>query len=423
MRNWFGILVVLVFGFACAKDRPFLSGHVRRAHDAIMVPCDPYGLGKNHTCIVFSAAFRENLYVYNATAGEMVLSPMGYFPLKVRVGRSTDHLFPVVSADPKVPFMYALDHNEGLLYPIRLFATDTARSFEEPKSVQFTKAPHKMAAVDVTDKIIGIGTYPDDGSIEIFGFEKTTGRRDPKIASKTVKVGVKPNYIEIDHDRKVAVISDQQDRNIHVLDLANIDDVLMKGAAHTIKTIAVPRAIDRIYLSQRDFGAGPQLYAVLLAAIGNDVAVINVDKQRLEGNVILSEYPMAAYFPDNKSATCCSGKRNWFSVATIKGDLHYIVINNESGGLRLEKSTVVEMTSEDNLVLGKLHVRKIVGGYVEPDSSIDRELLCSSNRYSFYISSYGNSRSYLNTETVEQEAHGYSCEGEASASRFGYKAN
>lgn len=421
MRIWLGLILFLLWSSSCAKERPYLSGHVKRASDAIMVPCDPYGLGNNHQCVVFAASFREHLYAYNATAGEMVLAPMGYFPLKIRVGTATDLLVPVTSADPRVPFMFALDHGDGKLYPIRLFPADNEASFSTSKPVQLTKTPLNMAALDVADKIITFGTHPDDGAIEILAFDKKTGQRESKHAPITIKVGTRPHHVQIDSDRKVAVFSDEKSNALHVLDLSNIDDVVTKAALHKIKSITLARPIDRLYLSTRDFGTGAHLYAMVLSTTGNDVALVDIDGAKLEAELKLDEFPMAGYFPDEKCSTCCSGKKNWFSVVTVKGNLNYIVISQNGLGFSLEKSTVVELTSENNLSLSKLHVRKIIGGHIPRDTSIDREVLCSSDRQVFYISSFGASRSYLNIEPVEVEAHGYSCEGEASASRFGYK--
>lgn len=408
---------------SCAKERPYLSGHIKRAHDAVMVPCDPYGLGKFHTCLVFSAAFRESLYVFDATAGEMVLAPMSYFPLKIKVGRLTDHLVIVMSEEKRFPWMFALDHAKALVFPVRLFPDGKMRSFSEPESQALPKAPFKMAVLDVAGKLIGIATLPNEGGIELWAFERETGKINSTIAAKAIKVGTRPTHVEIDRDRKVAVISDEGEKNIHVLDLANIDDVLTKGSAPSLKTISVDMPMERVYLSRRDFGAGSQLYAIGLSVSGNDITLVNIDGSAKEASITLAEYPMAAYFPDDKSDPCCEGIKHWFSVATIKGNLIYVVVKRENAAVKLEKSTVVELTSENNLSLSKLSVCKILGGYVEPDSSVDRENICPRHRQSFIIVFYGNSRSYLNTESVEVEANSYMCEGEGTASRFGFKPN
>jgi hypothetical protein len=160
----------------------------------------------------------------------------------------------------------------------------------------------------------------------------------------------------------------------------------------------------------------------LLCSVGNDIALVDIDDQSVEGQISLGDYPMAAYFPGPGSATCCSHNANWFSVVSVKGVLDYVLINHENGALKLEKSTTTELTSENSLSLSKLLVRKIIGGLVEQDKSVDREPLCSNMRQTFYIAFFGNSRSYLNVEPVEvEDAHAYSCEGDRSPSPFGYK--
>ncbi len=423
MRSLFLPALCLLILFSCAKERPYLSGHIKRAADAVMVPCDPYGLNKLHTCIVFAAAFRENLYVFDASAGEMVL--MNYFPLKIRVGRVTDELVTVVSKEARTPFLLAVDHASAKVYPVRLFPTDKEKSFSTPQPTQLAKNPFAMAAMEASNKIIGLLTYPNDGGINIVAFNQNTGAVDETITAKSIKFGTKPSHVAIDRQRKVAVFSDAQESNLHVLDLSNIEDVLTAGAAHTVKSIPLKVPADRFQLSIRDFGAGSHVYAAVMNLSGNDIELVNIDSAKSEATVTMSEYPTALYFPDQQSATCCSNKPAWFSVVTIKGKLDYIVINkNDHGALALEKfTTTTDLTSENNLSLGKLFVRKIIGGYVEPDKSADQEKLCANNRQTFYIAAYGNSRSYLHVEPVEVEAHAYSCEGDASAMRFGVRAH
>jgi hypothetical protein len=415
------IALYLLVQVSCAKDSPYLSGHIRRVHDAVLTTCDPYNLGVVHSCVVFSSAFKESLYMYDATASEMVLSPMTYFPLKVKVGKATDQLVSVVSDNKQFPILLAVDQAEPSLYAVRLFPSDnkSQRSFETPKKYSLDKAPHYMAAVEVNDAIIAIMTYPLQGQIKAVMLNKETGAIDAA-TQKTINIGVKPARVVIDSKKTKAVISDEGDTNLHILDLANITDVLTKGAAEVTDTIAVGGPTKQIYLSRRDFGGGVQSYALVFKSSGKEINLVNIDSKHVE-SLSVKEDPIAAYFPDLQSDACCKGNKKWLSVASIKGTLTYYSIIAAGGGAKLEKLSTVDLTSENNLALSKIHIKKILGGSIEVDPKLEREKLCSSNRETFYISSYGNRRSYLDSEPHEEEAHGYSCEGEETASRFGFK--
>lgn len=419
LRLRIGALVLLV-QLSCAKDSPFLSGHIRRAHDAVMTTCDPYNRGDIHSCVIFSAAFKESLYIYDATAGEMVLSPIKYFPLKVKVGRATDKLVRVVSDNKQFPLMLAVD-KEASIYAVRLFPSsdNKVNSFATPKKYDLDKTPYQMAAADIDNKIVAILTYPEDGRIKLMLLDPQTGSPDI-VAQKSITLGSKPSHVVIDAKRSKAVISDEGSTALRVMDLANIIDVLTKGAALVVDSIPIATQSEQIYLSHRDLGDGEYLYALVFASAGKDIKLVNINNKNLT-SFTLAEEPMAAYFPDSKSEKCCKDNKQWLSVASIKGKLSYLSLSATAGALKLEKISTMDLTSESNLALSKLHIKKIIGGSIEVDSKIDRERLCSSNRMTFYVASYANKRSHLDTEPYEVEAHGYSCEGEDSASRFGFK--
>lgn len=417
-------LLIGLFLCSCVDERPYLYGHIRRAHDALMVPCDPYNLDVLHTCVVFSAAFQEALYVYDATAGEMVLSPMAYFPLKVKVGRVTDDLVAVISKNPKFPWMLALDHAEPAVYPVRLFPkTDKKElSFITPQPQNLDDKPFKIAALEKNNEIILVQTYPDKQQIGLSSLDQAGQRKQ---ALKLVAVAGNPNYIDIDKDG-TAVITDKGSNNIYAVDLAaaDIDGFFSDTAALAIVSVDVKMKTDRIYLSQRDFGAGSHLYALVFEAAGNKIKLIDVTNKAEAATYEVAEAPVAGYFPDQQSDPCCGGKKHWLSVVTIKGNLYYFPIEYTAGppeALALKKPTKVKLTSEANLALKKLEIKKILGGKVEQDSLIKREKICPNHRQSFYIAAFGSGRSYRGHSSVEQEAHGFSCEGESTASLLGSK--
>src|ERR1700686_4667732 len=104
----------------CADDKPFLSGFIRQASTALMVPCDPNDLGKNHTCVVYSSSSFRHLVVYNATAEEMVLGPNRYTPLAINVGQDATELADVKSPkEHPVPYFLALDTSGHQLFAVR----------------------------------------------------------------------------------------------------------------------------------------------------------------------------------------------------------------------------------------------------------------------------------------------------------------
>ncbi|HXW53078.1 MAG TPA: hypothetical protein VEL47_03120 [Myxococcota bacterium] len=416
-----GFTTLLLLGLiSCGKDRPYLSGHVRRAFDAVLTTCDPYDLGSIQSCVVFSSAFRESLYVYNATAGEMVLGPIGYLPLKIKVGRSTDQLVTVVSENTRFPFMFALDRAQAEYFPIRLFPSSDkkVRSFSEPKPVKLHRPPSHMAAVEVGGKIIAVGTYPKEHRIDFFAINPETGGLDQTIAPVSVDVlGKSPRRVVIAKN-KVAVITDEANNSLLVLDLAYALGSLTAGEKPTLNEIDINMPSNQLYLSQRDFGFGMELFAVVFRAVSKEVKLVNITKRKVEGSYSFDSNPVAGYFPDKDSDLCCSDIKNWFSVVTIKGDLHYMAVKADKGNITLEKALTVDLTETSNLALGKLYVTQILGGAIERDPK--KESLCKNNRETFFITSYANSRSYAATEPVEVEGHGYSCEGDGTASRFGY---
>jgi hypothetical protein len=409
---------------SCAKDRPYLSGHVRRAFDAALTTCDPYNLGNLHSCVIFSSAFRKSLYVYDATIGEMVLGPNRHFPLKVQVGPSTDELVTVVSENERFPFILALDRALSEYYPVRLFPSNNQESlsFEEPsaKSLPFT-SPFKMAALHIDDKIVAVATFPKEQKIAVFAQDAMTAEVDKNLGTLLIdNLAFAPSHVVI--DGKTAIISAQGSNNIYLLDLKSILTSFKQKKSPVLKPISIGMQSDQLYLSRRDFGNGLFLYALVFNTQAKEIKLIDIEKEKVLAGMKLDLIPTAAYFPDKNADTCCGGVKNWLSIMSITGKLHYIEIKNEQNIFSLKNASIIDMILESNLALSKVSIIKIIGGTIKSDPAIKRENVCKNNRETFYIASFANSRSYLHSDPVEVEGHGYSCEGEGTASRFGFKA-
>lgn len=414
------LTLFMLLSVSCAQEHPFLSGHIRRATDAFLAPCDPYNKGAHHSCLIFSSASRDSLYAYDATAGELVLAPNGFFPLKIKAGAAVDTLANVLSTNDKFPYFLALDRAKPSMNVYRLFpAADGSKSFAAPAVYPIDKSPYHLAALEQNGEIFLLMTFPDEGLIKVVVLDKDSGKPHDSY-QRAISIGTRPSRIAIDYQRTKAVITDEGENNIHTLDVTTIADVVKNGASPLIEAIALGMTGEQVFLAHRDFGEGLHVYALIFNAHDKDIRLLNVDTKIWISHT-LPEEPMAGYLPDQDSSSCCKDTKHWISLVTLKGNLHYLSINQQSGGLALASATTVDLTSEDNLSLSRVHIRKIVGGAILKDKSLKKESICASHRQTFYISSFGSRKSYLNMEPLEVEAHGYSCEGESSASRFGFK--
>jgi hypothetical protein len=353
----------------------------------------------------------------------MVLAPNAYTPLKVRVGPTTDDLVAIISQDKQFPFMLAMDRADASIYPIRLFPSSDGKelSFHNTVPIKLQSSPFKMAALDDGDQIFVIYTLPSESRIEIRALDHETMELKTSVPARSIALGHKPSHVVIDDQMKKAIISDEGENNIHVLSLGNIKDVLTTSASPQIEHIDVGMKTDKLYLSRRDFGQNERLYAMSFGASGNAIKLMDMDDGAVKGEISLKEPPLAGYFPDAGSDTCCGGIRSWFSIGSILGNLFYIAIESSGSDLVLKEMTEVDLKSNTNLALSRLYIKKIVGGAILEDPGLKLEKICPKNRQTFYISGYGSSRPYLEGEVVEVEAHGYSCEGENTATRFGIK--
>ncbi|HXW60948.1 MAG TPA: hypothetical protein VEK06_05385, partial [Myxococcota bacterium] len=224
-RNLLLLIFLCLFVAHCADEKPFLTGYIKRAFDAAMMPCDPYNKGDLHTCVVFSSAFNQSLIIYDATVEELVLAPMRYFPLKVKVGPATNALAKVKNTEEKFPYFLALDPVLPSLYVVRAFPGENKKSFETPlKQSLPTMAtkPYKIAAMLSENHVVLIVSYPDSASVQIIGLDAKSGLIDSAL-SKAVNIGTKPSHIEIVDER--ALISDSGSNEIHAIDLRDIEDV------------------------------------------------------------------------------------------------------------------------------------------------------------------------------------------------------
>jgi hypothetical protein len=397
----------------CAQERPFFLGYIQKVSDAALVSCDPYNLKVTHTCLVIASAFQESLYVYDATAGELVLAPNKYFPLKVKVAKATNQLIPVESNNES-PILLALDQSGPYLFAIRLFADKNQPSFRKPYKYPLNEAPFAMAAALFNNEIVAIATYPLKKEIRLMLLDKETGAIKPAI-NKSITLGNQPSQIAIDHKSSKAVILDAKDAAIYTLDLAHIMDVINNISPPTIETIPLSTAQDRIFLSHRDLGQGEHLYA--LTSSKKDITLINMASKSY-GQITLDEEISALYFPGLGSSSCCKDNKEWALATTIKGNMYYLSLK-DSSSISLEKISTLDLKKEENLSLKNVLITKIVGGFIKTDSSIKKETLCKSNREVFFMSQYANQRISLKVRPEEVEGSGLACEGDEAVSRFG----
>jgi hypothetical protein len=420
-------LLCLFILTGCPDDQPYLSGHIRRASDAIMLSCDPYNNNALHTCVVYASAFLQKLVIYDATTEEMVLSPIGYFPLNVKVGTSTNKLARVHSDDKRFPYFLALNQATPAIYATQAFPSGTHKSFEIPKEqlLTFSDKPYNFAAWQGTSHVYVLVTYRDTPAVGLFALNAKTGLLDPQKKPKKFSLGQRPSHIEIDHQRKFALISDESDAVIHRLDITTAAiDSIFAGKLPPVNEIKIDTPTNKIYLQNRDFGFGNHNYLAALKAAGKELLLINIDTKKTETKKTLSDHPQAAYFPDAQSNACCNNQeKNWLAVADISGHLSNFIIKKSAKSLSLEEASKEDLLSEQNLALSQIELATIIGGHVEFDPNLKRPQSCTNNRKMFYVASFGSSRprTWTAAEAVEEEAQAYSCEGDGTATRFGYK--
>lgn len=418
-------LLCLIFA-DCADDQPFMTGYIKRAFDAVMTPCDPYNKGALHTCVVFSSAFQNSLIVYDATAEELVLSPMRYFPLRGKVGPATDTLVTVQGAGERFPYLLALDPVEEALYVVRSFPSEDKKelSFQTPVKQELPKLtgkPYKMGALLSQDSIAVIISYPDAGSVQILSLDAKSGLIE-SAKTKTLSVGSRPGHIAL--VEKQALVSDQGADALHLIDLNEIEAVWQGSKALAAQSFAVGMKTNRVYAQARDFGQGLKSYAALLENGANELKLFNISDTKLEASLTLSNHPEALYFPDLKSEPCCDGEKNWLAAVGTTGHLMHIAVKENGGKLELAELRTTDLTSEKNMSLSQLTVQKIIGGQVIFDPSLKRDKQCPPHsRRMFFISSYARDKPYfddlIGSGGNEVEAQGQTCEGETSASRLG----
>lgn len=418
----FFFILLILFVSDCADERPFLSGFIKRAFDASLVPCDPYNKGDMHSCVIYSSAFNNALIVYDATAEELVLSPNRYFPLKVKVGPFTNVLAKVENAPQNFPFMLALDPVLKSLLVVRLFPSkdNSQRSFETPliQRLPGDSSPFSMAAALKGDHVVLFVTYPEKQKVDVIALDKESGLIDSS-KTKSITVGSKPSRVAIIDQN--AIISDQSSDNIYVVDF-KADDFLT-GANIVPAPHNVSMHTDKVFAKKRDFGHGLKNYVALLQNMGKKLTLYNLDDKKISDSIVLNDHPSALYFPDQKSEPCCDGQRNWLAIVDVNGELSYFSIKSEGSKLKLEEEKKADLLADKHLGLEKLTIEKIIGGQIIDDPALKREQFCANNRRMFFISSFAKEKPYyydlIGSDGFEVEAQAQSCEGEAGASRLG----
>jgi DNA-binding beta-propeller fold protein YncE len=407
----FGLLLI----FGCADDRPFLSGHIRRAFDGLITTCDPYNTNTRHTCVVYAPAFGHGLVVFDASAMEMVLGPNPFFPLLVPVSKGTKVLANVKDSDDTVPFFLALDPSEKTLFAVRRFAAKDgqSKSLATPVANKLKGKPHQMAAFKTDSHVVAILTYPEQGEVELLALNSDTGELDPNLAPKTLKVGTKPWAVEVDFASQQAVITDAKNSQLVVLSLNKIMDVIKGSAVASLTPVDIQMSSEKIFLSRRDLGLGEKLYALAINPTGTKVALADVAKGKVEATLDSTASITAAYFPGPNSDLCCKKNRHWFSYVTQGGQLSMVVIENENNKLKLKISETSALGSTENVGAANFSVVKMVGGAIIIDPK--KELKGECNRKIFYIADFGADP--FTGEEIEAQAFG--CEKESGAFRMG----
>ena len=442
MLSFCKLLILIIFiSLSCADDRPFLQNNIKRASDAILIPCDPYGLSVAHSCIIFASTFARKLVVFDATSNEMVLAPNAYFPLPIKVGPATHRLAKITSEQENFPYFLALDQALPALYAVQAFPDKTKKrlSFITPQEQKLDQnfRPFHLAAWQGDDHVYVLLSFRDDKSIGILALDPQTGIIDPKVQPQKIDLGEKPSHIVIDEDRKFALISDQEKHVLHKLDLSNVKNILINPAHAQKSEINIGMPADKIYLQKRDFGEGLKSYAIAFKAGDKELKLINITDDKISSTKKLDTPLQVAYFPDEKSASCCEKKaqsdpsfnnRHWIALADIKGRLTYYLIKNTKNNLKIKANSdeVVNLLDEKNFALGQLMLTSIIGGQVLVDPALKNSDNCAKKnmRKMFFIANFATARvrSWTNADAapVEEEAQGYSCEGEVGVTRFGH---
>lgn len=418
MRKFAPLLLCSLLLTNCADDKPYLDGFIKRASDAIITSCDPYNRGDDHTCVVYASAYAGKLFVFDATLEEMVLSDMGYLPLSVKVGGGVSELSHVHSSAPKFPYFFALDSGAPGLYVVRAFpdAASKERSFSKPHFYALPEMANKITAFDDGNTVYVVLTHSLDGAVSLVSFDRNSGE---KKAFKKFKLGITPNQIALTPDRKKAIIADQTDRNIFILELSNSASIINKNEAPISVSVDIGMSSDQLVVAKRDFGNGLKNYALALNTTNRQLKIVSLDEKKVIATHTLQSYPMAMYLPDTDEISCCKDQQQWFAVASLNGSLSYLTIKN--GSIKEQES--IDLLSKHNMALSIVHVKKIIGGSIKQDASLKQKVQCSKNRKMFFIASYGmDKRNPVTEESFEVEAQGTACEGASSVARLGYKS-
>ncbi len=395
MKQYVAIALIGILWAGCAKDAPFLSGIIRRAKDAAITPCDPYNDGAKHTCVVFNPLFSNHLVAYDASFSEMVLAPIRYFPLKIPVGNATVDLVAIkTKPNESVPFMLALDAS-GKIFVVRTAPSDDKKisSFAKPKEIDIgDPSPYKMAAYLSGNKIHVFVTFPEGKKIRIIELNAQTGERENNIVKM---LGAKPSHIAIDDDLLHAVISDEEDNNLHVQNLTT----------SAWSDVGAGTFTGEVSFAKRDLGKGSKLYALALSKKDSAIVLVDIDASTHE-TAKLNEKPTALYFPKDSQVSCCGGLKAWAQVATIQGNITYLDL---TGGVLKEKE-IVDAKVRKYMNVGHLRIGQMIGGSIIKDTKSEHELGCERKIYYTVISASSRETGY--GAPVEVEAQGVSCEGE-----------
>lgn len=328
----------------CNDKQPFLASDLARASDGVVVKCEPFA-GQDHRCLVFSQPWSRQLRVWDLTDNAIVPSPVGLFPLAIKVGPSTG----LMRNHPELDYSYALDTVEGRLYVIsNKFMGDKA-SFSTPRVIDLAHKNisdfsfisgangQKIIAYSVPSKqlisyvVIDPGTGLQDTTVNIPDFEPG------KLALPLV---FRPQMMAVGADKNTLILSS--------VDAALNQVAVLAQGAMTLIPIGGPTL--KIAAGRMNVGQGLENIAIALRTDIYEAVVISLDStpQAVIGRFSFDTLPVQIYIPEQPVASCCGGVTSWAIVVDAYSKLHYLDLRN----VRVNSNTKTTVDLADNRSLG-----------------------------------------------------------------------
>lgn len=373
MKIFLTLLIGLLF-IGCGDDDVYLHGYLKRISDAVVTPCDPYGLGKDHTCIVIAKANEPHLLIYDATARELVLSSNPYDPLKINVPIGTK-LAIAENDDNKSAFILGLNSHTESLFLIRRFLDQEKRkkTFSTPIKINIEKGAYDIKSFLTEDNLVALISYPQKNLLRIYLMDPLTGE---KKSEKSFDIE-EPRKIAIAKQASHAVISH---RNSNKISKISIEDILSNKTSN-ILTIDMPTIIDKIYIDKDK--------SLALSLTSNEIYLIDTENFRLEKTYSSTEKILSALILEKE-----------IFLATIGGKIKRL-------NSLLEDKKIIDLKNEKNLAFTNIHIAKLLFAKVIEDGKIKTKKRCENQI--FIISAYAE------YDGQQIEGQSYFCKNENTA--------